>query len=234
MSTALLADIAAQAPRVAGPRRAQHLPGWRHAQPVCAGCAGQLVRRACGKLLSIGADAEVTLEANPATVERGRFAEYRAAGINRVSLGAQSFDDETLKALGRIHQPADVLRAAEELHAAELANFNLDLMYALPEQSLAGALADVTSALALEPAHVSHYQLTLEPGTVFAARPPPLPDEDLAWAHADRMSGAAGGAWLRAVRSLGLRARGPQLSRTISTTGASATTWAPAPARMAR
>jgi putative oxygen-independent coproporphyrinogen III oxidase len=130
----------------------------------------------------VAADAEITLEANPATVERGRFAEYAAVGINRVSLGAQSFDTETLKALGRIHQPADVLRAAEELHAAGLPNFNLDLMYALPDQSLAGALADVTAALALRPAHLSHYQLTLEPGTLFAARPPPLPDEDLAWA----------------------------------------------------
>jgi putative oxygen-independent coproporphyrinogen III oxidase len=115
-------------------------------------------------------------------VERGRFAEYHAAGINRVSLGAQSFNSDTLKRLGRIHQPADVLRAAEELHACGLTNFNLDLMYALPEQSVAGALADVTSALQLQPAHLSHYQLTLEPGTVFAAQPPPLPDEDLAWA----------------------------------------------------
>jgi oxygen-independent coproporphyrinogen-3 oxidase len=134
------------------------------------------------RMLTFVPAAEVTLEANPATVERGRFAEYHAIGINRVSLGAQSFDGETLKALGRIHQPADVLRAAEELHACGLGNFNLDLMYALPRQTLAGALADVTAALALAPAHLSHYQLTLEPGTLFAARPPPLPDEDLAWA----------------------------------------------------
>ncbi len=121
------------------------------------------------------------MEANPATVERGQFAEYHDIGINRVSLGAQSFNSDTLKVLGRIHQPTDVLRAAEELHACELTNFNLDLMYALPHQSLAGALADVTSALQLKPAHLSHYQLTMEPGTVFAAHPPPLPDDDLAW-----------------------------------------------------
>ncbi len=124
---------------------------------------------------------EVTLEANPATVERGRFAEYQAAGITRVSLGAQSFDAARLKALGRIHVPEDVFRAAEELHAAGLANFNLDLMYALPHQTLAGAHADLATALSLQPAHVSQYQLTLEPGTVFAAQPPPLPGDELAW-----------------------------------------------------
>ena len=132
--------------------------------------------------LPMSADAEITLEANPATVERGRFAEYRGAGINRVSLGAQSFDPVALKALGRIHKVEDVHRAAEELHGCGLTNFNLDLMYALPAQSLAGALSDLTSALALQPAHLSHYQLTLEPGTVFAHNPPPLPDDDLAFA----------------------------------------------------
>jgi putative oxygen-independent coproporphyrinogen III oxidase len=135
--------------------------------------------------LRVAPDVEVTMEANPATVERGLFAEYHAAGINRVSLGAQSFNSDTLRLLGRIHQPADVLRAAEELHACGLTNFNLDLMFALPSQTVGGALADVTSALALRPAHLSHYQLTLEPGTVFAAQPPPLPDEDLAWTMQD-------------------------------------------------
>jgi len=131
-------------------------------------------------------DAEVTLEANPATVERGRFAEYRAAGVNRVSLGAQSFDPAILKVLGRIHVPQDVHRSAEELHASGLANFNLDLMFALPNQTPEGALADLRAALALEPAHLSHYQLTMEPGTVFGALPPKgLPDDDTAWAMQD-------------------------------------------------
>ncbi len=129
--------------------------------------------------LPLTADAEITLEANPGTIERGRFADYRAAGITRVSLGAQSFDDEQLRQLGRIHAAADTRRAVEELHAAGLTNFNIDLMYGLPRQSLAGALADVGAAIALQPAHISHYQLTLEPGTVFAARPPAaLPDSD--------------------------------------------------------
>jgi oxygen-independent coproporphyrinogen-3 oxidase len=126
-------------------------------------------------------DAEITLEANPGTIEHGRFAEYRAAGVNRVSLGAQSFAPDQLVRLGRIHSAADTLRAAEELHAAGLRNFNVDLMYALPEQDLNAALADIDAALALQPAHISHYQLTLEPGTVFGGRPPAgLPDIDLA------------------------------------------------------
>src|ERR1700723_3115959 len=127
-------------------------------------------------------DVEITLEANPGTVERGRFAGYRDAGINRVSLGAQSFSPRALERLGRIHRVEDTQRAAAELHAAGLGNFNLDLMYALPEQTLEEAIADIREALALGPAHISHYQLALEPGTVFHARPPPLPDEDAAFA----------------------------------------------------
>ena len=123
--------------------------------------------------------AEVTLEANPGTIERGRFSEYRAAGVTRVSLGAQSFDARQLKVLGRIHSADETRRAAEELHAAGLANFNLDLMYALPEQSAADAEADLRAALALEPAHLSQYQLTIEPGTVFAAAPPEQPADEV-------------------------------------------------------
>ncbi len=130
--------------------------------------------------LTVLPDCEITLEANPGTVERGRFTGYREAGVNRVSLGAQSFDPRQLEVLGRIHSPAETTRAAEELHAAGLSNFNLDLMYALPGQDAAGAARDVEQALALSPAHLSHYQLTLEPGTQFAARPPELPGDDAA------------------------------------------------------
>jgi putative oxygen-independent coproporphyrinogen III oxidase len=126
-------------------------------------------------------DAEITLEANPGTVERGKFQGYAEAGINRVSLGAQSFDADALKGLGRIHSADDTHRAVEELKAAKLGNLNLDLMYALPQQTLEQALHDVKVACSLQPAHISYYQLTLESGTVFHSRPPPLPDEDAAW-----------------------------------------------------
>jgi len=146
-----------------------------------ADAIGRVLERADALLGSTG-DLEVTLEANPGTIEHGSFAAYRDAGVTRVSLGAQSFDDRQLQALGRIHAAQETLAAVEELRAAGLDNFNLDLMYALPRQSVDEALADLEQALALEPAHVSHYQLTLEPGTAFEKRPPPLPDDDLALA----------------------------------------------------
>ncbi len=137
--------------------------------------------------LPFAPDAEVTLEANPGTIERGRFEGYAAAGVTRVSLGAQSFDAGRLATLGRVHSPDDTRAAAEELHAAGLDNFNLDLMYALPGQDVDAALADLREALALAPAQISHYHLTMEPGTPFAARPPPgLPADDVA----DRILGA--------------------------------------------
>jgi putative oxygen-independent coproporphyrinogen III oxidase len=126
-------------------------------------------------------DAEVTMEANPGTIERGRFAGYRDAGINRVSLGAQTFAPRALEVLGRIHSADDTHRAVAELRAAKLDNFNLDLMYALPLQTPEEAIEDVRIASALAPRHISYYQLTLEPGTVFHTRPPQLPDEDAAW-----------------------------------------------------
>lgn len=138
--------------------------------------------RAVHERLPLAAGGEITLEANPGTVERGRFAEYRAAGVTRLSIGVQSFEPEHLKALGRIHSSDEAVRAAEEAHAAGLANFNLDLMYGLPGQSLEQAKADVRRAAALAPAHVSHYQLTLEPNTLFHAHPPKLPEDEVIWA----------------------------------------------------
>ncbi|WP_300615547.1 radical SAM family heme chaperone HemW [Dokdonella sp.] len=126
-------------------------------------------------------DAEVTLETNPGTVEHGRFEDYLGAGVNRLSFGVQSFDDDKLRRLGRIHSASEAERAIRLARDAGFDNFNIDLMYALPQQSLDGAIVDVERAIALQPTHVSHYQLTLEPNTLFAAKPPPLPDEDSAW-----------------------------------------------------
>ncbi|HEX6833298.1 MAG TPA: radical SAM family heme chaperone HemW [Rudaea sp.] len=124
---------------------------------------------------------EITLETNPGTVEHGPFAGYRDAGVNRISLGVQSFDDDALRRIGRIHDGAQAERAVKQAQDAGLHNINLDLMYALPQQTLAMAIADIEHALALRTPHLSHYQLTLEPNTPFAANPPPLPDEDSAW-----------------------------------------------------
>ena len=132
--------------------------------------------------LPFATDAEITLETNPGTVEHGRFDGYLAAGVNRISFGVQSFDDDKLRRLGRIHSANEAEAAVKSAQDAGYANINLDLMYALPQQTLEGALADVERAITLQPTHISHYQLTLEPNTVFAANPPPLPDDDHAWA----------------------------------------------------
>jgi oxygen-independent coproporphyrinogen-3 oxidase len=139
-------------------------------------------------LLPLAGDCEITLEANPGTLEAAKFAAFRAAGVNRLSLGIQSFDDGHLRRIGRIHDGAQAL-AAVELAQRTFDNFNLDLMYALPEQTLAAAQRDVDRALSFAPPHLSLYQLTLEPNTVFAKRPPRLPDEDTA---------AAIGEWIEA------------------------------------
>lgn len=124
-------------------------------------------------------DAEITLEANPGTVDETHFAGYRAAGINRLSIGVQSFDPHHLKRLGRIHSADDALRAVRVARAAGFDNLNIDLMFGLPQQTLVQAMGDLEQAIELAPEHLSVYQLTLEPNTEFAVRPPPLPDDDL-------------------------------------------------------
>ena len=132
-------------------------------------------------LLNIAPGAEVTLEANPGTTEYDSFSAYREAGVNRISLGVQSFDDGLLKAIGRIHGRSEIEQAIESIARAGLENYNLDLMYALPGQSVESAVEDIRLALAAGSTHLSHYQLTLEPNTAFHASPPVLPNEDAAW-----------------------------------------------------
>lgn len=145
------------------------------------------VIEAATKHLLVSPDCEITMEANPGTIERGSLAAYRKAGVTRLSIGAQSFDANMLKVLGRIHDPDDIRSAYEEACAAGFASINIDLMFALPGQDLAGAVDDVNSVLMLAPPHISYYQLTLEPNTVFYKRPPDgIPDDDLAWAIQER------------------------------------------------
>jgi putative oxygen-independent coproporphyrinogen III oxidase len=138
-------------------------------------------------LLPLDADAEITLEANPGTVEAAKFAQFRASGINRLSVGIQSFNDAHLKALGRIHDTSQA-RHAVEIAAKHFDNFNLDLMFALPAQTLDECRADIEMALSFAPPHLSLYHLTLEPNTLFAKYPPALPDDDASadmqdWIH---------------------------------------------------
>ncbi|MDH5178741.1 MAG: radical SAM family heme chaperone HemW [Gammaproteobacteria bacterium] len=125
---------------------------------------------------------EVTLEANPGTLETGKFSEFRAVGVNRLSIGVQSFNDDHLRRLGRIHQRRQAIRAAESAHDAGFTTFNLDLMFGLPTQTIEESLRDIRTAMDLEPTHISHYQLTIEPNTLFYKQPPTLPDDDRCWA----------------------------------------------------
>lgn len=174
---ALLRDLTADAPLVEG----------RTVQTVFlgGGTPSLFSPEAIARLLTgvrdrvaLAPDAEVTLEANPGTVEVSRFRGFREAGVNRLSIGIQSFDPAKLQTLGRIHGREEATAAADAARAARFDNFNLDLMYALPDQSVEQALSDVRTALAAAPTHLSLYQLTLEPNTAFYRAPPQLPDEE--------------------------------------------------------
>ena len=147
----------------------------------------EAILSAASARLRFAPDAEITLEANPGTAEHDRFEGYRAAGVNRISFGIQSFDDGCLQRLGRIHDSGEAEAAVKLAQDAGFDNLNLDLMYALPGQDIAMAEADLERAFALQPAHISHYQLTLEPNTVFFARPPQgIPEDDEAWDMQER------------------------------------------------
>jgi oxygen-independent coproporphyrinogen-3 oxidase len=137
--------------------------------------------------LRLSADCEVTLEANPGTFEKDRFRAFRSAGVTRLSVGVQSFNDDALKRLGRVHDRAQAIAAVQEA-AQAFDTFNLDLMYALPGQDMAALDQDLAQALALEPPHLSIYHLTLEPNTYFAKFPPEIPHEDLAYDMLDRIT----------------------------------------------
>lgn len=133
-------------------------------------------------LFTLASDCEITMEANPGTIEHGNLSGYRRAGVNRLSIGAQSFDGQMLKVLGRIHGPAEIRKAWDEALLAEFDSINIDLMFALPGQDLAMATQDVKKVLELSPQHISYYQLTLEPNTVFHHKPPQnIPDDEASW-----------------------------------------------------
>lgn len=133
------------------------------------------------KRVGFAPDIEITLEANPGTFEQEKFRDYRALGINRLSIGVQSFQSAKLKALGRIHDGDEAIRAADMARRAGFDNFNLDLMHGLPEQSIEDALSDLKIAISQQPTHLSWYQLTMEPNTQFWSQPPTLPDDEVLW-----------------------------------------------------
>jgi len=173
---ALIADLESALPMVWG-RKVSSIFFGGGTPSLLSGAGLDQLLTTIRTLLPILPGAEITLEANPGTVEADKFAAFRDAGINRLSLGIQSFNPAHLKALGRIHDDCEAKRAIE-IAAAHFDNFNLDLMYGLPGQTLEQALADVETALSFAPPHLSCYQLTLEPNTAFAAAPPILPEPD--------------------------------------------------------
>lgn len=175
---ALLADLAGETER-AGEREVRSVFVGGGTPSLFSGGAVIRLMKGIRQRTDLAADAEVSLEANPGATDAGHFAAYREAGVNRLSIGAQSFDDRKLDALGRIHSAEDVARAFNAALAAGFENINVDLMYGLPFQSVEEALADLESAINLGPTHISWYQLTIEPNTAFQlSLPDGLPDPD--------------------------------------------------------
>ncbi|MDN3484186.1 radical SAM family heme chaperone HemW [Pseudoalteromonas sp. APC 3224] len=148
---------------------------------LLTGAAYTLLLNEIDSLIGLSDNCEITLEANPGTVETGRFKDYVKAGINRISIGVQSMQNDKLKALGRIHGADEACYAAQQASEAGLNSFNLDLMHGLPGQSLDDALSDLKQIIALSPPHISWYQLTIEPNTQFASKPPTLPQDETLW-----------------------------------------------------
>lgn len=187
---ALLADLQASLPLVWG--RNVHTVFMGGGTPsLFSPAAIERLLNEIRALVKLVPDAEITLEANPGTFERDRFRAYRDAGVTRLSVGVQSFNDEHLKALGRVHDAAQAHAALDEA-AQVFGTWNLDLMYALPGQDVAGLKQDLAQALAHQPPHLSVYHLTLEPNTYFAKYPPAIPDEDTAYDMLDVLTDTLG------------------------------------------
>ena len=177
---ALLADLDQELPAVHGRPISSIFFGGGTPSLFSANALGRLLA-GVEQRIPFASDIEITLEANPGTFEQEKFKAYRQLGINRLSIGIQSFQQAKLEALGRIHNGDEAVRAAGMARNAGFDNFNLDLMHGLPEQSLDDALGDLQQAIDLGPTHLSWYQLTLEPNTVFWNQPPVLPEDDILW-----------------------------------------------------
>jgi oxygen-independent coproporphyrinogen-3 oxidase len=177
---ALLADLDMDLPHVHGRELSSIFFGGGTPSLFSAQALGRLLT-GVEQRIRFASDIEITLEANPGTFEQVKFSAYRGLGINRLSIGIQSFQEAKLKALGRIHNGDEAIRAADMARQAGFDNFNMDLMHGLPDQSQGDALGDLQQAIDLGPTHLSWYQLTLEPNTVFWNQPPVLPEDDILW-----------------------------------------------------
>ncbi len=177
---ALISDLESELPRIWGRPIASIFIGGGTPSLFSAEAIDRLMA-ALRSRLTFYQNTEVTMEANPGSAEAERFKAYRESGINRLSIGVQSFDDKKLKSLGRVHDSNEALNAVAMARAAGFDEINIDLMFGLPEQTIAEALSDLEIAMQQQPTHISWYQLTLEPNTVFYSRPPELPDDDVSW-----------------------------------------------------
>ena len=211
---ALIDDIEAALPRIWGRRVVSVFIGGGTPSLLTTDALDTLLK-AIRARLPLLPEAEITLEANPGTVEAGKFAAFRDSGINRLSLGIQSFDDRHLAALGRIHSAAEA-RGAVELALRHFDNVNLDLMYALPQQTLAEARNDIQTAASLGVAHLSAYHLTLEPNTPFHHAPPPLPDDDLAADMQELVEATLAGAGYRHYETSAFARPGQQCAHNLN------------------
>jgi len=174
----LIRDLESELPRIWGRRITSIFIGGGTPSLFSAEAINRLLAGLRARL-NFYPDTEITLEANPGTAEAEKFRGFRETGVNRLSIGVQTFNDEKLQRLGRIHDAEEALGAIQMAKAAEFENFNVDIMFGLPDQTVAQALADLQMTIAQGPTHISWYQLTLEPNTVFHAKPPALPDDDL-------------------------------------------------------
>lgn len=175
---ALLADLSQELPQIWG-RRLESIFIGGGTPSLLSAASMEALLSGIRALIPFRPNIEITLEANPGTFEQEKFKGFREAGINRLSVGIQSFNPQHLQALGRVHNQSEALKAAEVARYAGFDNFNLDLMFGLPQQTLEEAMADLQQAIDLQPTHLSWYQLTLEPNTLFYKHPPVLPDDDL-------------------------------------------------------
>ncbi|MGH8586536.1 MAG: radical SAM family heme chaperone HemW [Gammaproteobacteria bacterium] len=229
--SAVLRDLEYEAGRIGG-REVQTIFIGGGTPSLLSGEAVRCLLSGVRARVKVATPAEVTLESNPGSVDCGRLVDYQEAGVNRLSIGVQSFRARQLAALGRIHSVDDALRAFEAARRAGVSNINLDLMFGLPEDDVEGSLQDLSQAMALGPEHLSWYQLAIEPNTAFYRHPPELPDDDQVFGPTKLAAPCCASAATSSTRSRPTRAPGPN-AVTTATTGSSGIIWGSGPGHTA-